>query len=78
MPPIAPTRATALASPLRVFAGWQVAASCPACRVLRIVKLKLDTTNLELIDWKRESGKFRGAWHHAAGVRGVAAMALVR
>jgi len=41
------------------------------------VMLKLDTTNLELFDLKGESGKFRGAWHHAAGVRGGAAVALM-
>ena len=43
----------------------------------RELKLKLDTTNLELFDLKGESGKFRGAWHHAAGVRGGAAVALM-
>ncbi len=39
----------------------------------RIVKLKLDTANREPIDFEAESGKFRDAWHHAAGARGVAA-----
>src|SRR3954449_6903222 len=33
------------------------------------LKLKLNTANPELIDCKRESGKFSGAWHHAAVAR---------
>jgi hypothetical protein len=32
---IAPTRATALASALHDFRGWQLLAHCPRCRVMR-------------------------------------------
>jgi hypothetical protein len=35
MPDLAPTRATALASPLRQFTGWRFTMNCPGCRVLR-------------------------------------------
>jgi hypothetical protein len=35
MPDLAPTRATALASPRRQFTGWTITANCPACHVLR-------------------------------------------
>jgi integrase len=38
-----------------------------------MIRLKLDTANREPIDLKAESGKFRDAWHHAAGACGVAA-----
>jgi hypothetical protein len=41
--------------------------------------LKLDSDFYELFDIKRESGKFRATWHHAAGVRGgEVALALPR
>jgi hypothetical protein len=36
----------------------------------------LNTTNLEVIEQKEESGKFRQTWHHAAVARGGAAMRL--
>jgi hypothetical protein len=39
------------------------------------VRLKLNTANPEVFDWKRESGKFSGAWHHAAVARDGAAVA---
>jgi len=37
--------------------------------------LKLNTANPEVVGSKRESGKFSGAWHHAAVARGGAAVA---
>jgi hypothetical protein len=39
MPDLAPTRATALASPLHQFTGWLLTINCPACRVLRTVEI---------------------------------------
>jgi hypothetical protein len=42
------------------------------------VRLKLNTTNLEPIELERESGKFKGAWHHAAAVLGGAVAAPMR
>jgi hypothetical protein len=39
------------------------------------VELKLNTANPEVIGYKRESGRFSGAWHHAAVARGGAAVA---
>jgi hypothetical protein len=36
-PPLSPTRATALASPLPAFAGWELAVRCPICMVVRTV-----------------------------------------
>ena len=39
-------------------------------------KLKLNTTNLEVIEQQEESGKFRPTWHHAAVACGGAAMRL--
>jgi hypothetical protein len=42
------------------------------------LRLKLDTTNREPIDFEAESGKFRNAWHHAAGARGGVVRALRR
>jgi hypothetical protein len=35
-----PTRATALASELRQFAGWLLTVNCPGCRVLRTVTVE--------------------------------------
>jgi hypothetical protein len=35
IPDLAPTRATALASPLRTFTGWTLTMFCPDCRKLR-------------------------------------------
>src|SRR3954470_2708316 len=32
-----PTRATAMASPLRDYTGWYISANCPACRILGTV-----------------------------------------
>jgi hypothetical protein len=40
MPDSAPTRATALASPLRQFTGWTLTMNCPACRVLRSLSVE--------------------------------------
>src|SRR4051794_40296655 len=37
--------------------------------------LKLNTANPEVVEYKNESGKFSGAWHHAAVARGGAAVA---
>ena len=39
MPDLAPTRATALASPLHQFTGWLLTVNCPGCRVLRTVEI---------------------------------------
>ena len=39
MPDLAPTRATALASPLHQFTGWFLTVNCPGCRVLRTVEI---------------------------------------
>jgi hypothetical protein len=54
---------------------------CPVCRSTAVrerFRLKLNTTNLEPIELERESGKFKGAWHHAAAVLGGAAAAPMR
>jgi hypothetical protein len=45
---------------------------------LKAPELKLNTLFYELLDIKRESGKIRPAWHHAAGVRGDGAVSLPR
>jgi phage FluMu protein Com len=37
MPELSPTRATALASEIRHFAGWLLLVHCPRCRELREV-----------------------------------------
>jgi hypothetical protein len=39
MSALAPTRATALASPLHRFTGWFLTVNCPGCRVLRTVEV---------------------------------------
>jgi hypothetical protein len=39
MPALAPTHATALASPLHQFAGWHLLVNCPGCRMLRTVQI---------------------------------------
>jgi hypothetical protein len=33
------THATTFASPLRMFAGWQLSVACPSCGVMRIVPI---------------------------------------
>jgi hypothetical protein len=38
--------------------------------------LKFDTHNPELIEAKHKSAKFRRAWHHAVGRRGVSARVM--
>jgi hypothetical protein len=40
MSDLPPTRATALASPLRQFMGWMLTMNCPRCRVLGTVKVE--------------------------------------
>jgi phage FluMu protein Com len=39
MPELSPTRATALQSEIRHFAGWHLAVHCPRCRMLREVQM---------------------------------------
>jgi hypothetical protein len=53
----------------------RLASPLAAARRTVQLELKLNTANPELIDCKRESGKFSGAWHHAAVARGGAAVA---
>jgi hypothetical protein len=36
---LAPTRATALASPLSAFAGWLLLPHCSRCKVMRQIKV---------------------------------------
>jgi hypothetical protein len=43
--------------------------------LLHSLELKLNTANPEVPVFKQESGKFSGAWHHAAVARGSAAVA---
>jgi hypothetical protein len=42
MPELSPTRATALQSEIRHFAGWMLLVHCPRCRMLR----QLDVNDL--------------------------------
>jgi len=50
-------------------------ASCESRVSCNCFGLKLNTANPEVVGSKRESGKFSGAWHHAAVARGGAAVA---